>query len=80
MGHSEKISREGCKIISGFVQRREIIQEQAEILEPKHCHAPQLIGYSRVHNSLRKDFKRTNTYFMRNPKVEVVFTLRIHDK
>ena len=49
MGHSEKISREGCKIISKIVQRGEISQVWAKKLEPKHCHASHLIGYPKIH-------------------------------
>ena len=46
---TEKISREGCKIINEIVQRGEISQARAKRFEPKHCHAPRLIGYPKIH-------------------------------
>ena len=42
---TEKISREGCKIINDIALKGEISQERAKRLEPKYCHASKLLGY-----------------------------------
>jgi hypothetical protein len=46
---TEKVSREGRKIIGVLVQREEITEEQGERLKPNHCHAPSLKGLCKVH-------------------------------
>ena len=68
---TEKIPREGSMIINEIVQRGEINQERARKLEPKHCHAPRLIGYPKIHKenvSLRGVVSFTGTTYEKNSK------------
>ena len=47
--NTDQISREGCKIVNELVQKGEINQEHAKIIEPNYCNVLRLIGYSKIH-------------------------------
>ena len=46
---TEKICRDGTKIIENIVEREEMTKEEGERLKPKDCHAPRLSGLLKTH-------------------------------
>ena len=49
MGLTEKVCRDGAKIINDIVRKEEIWKDEGERLKPKDCHAPRLSGLPKVH-------------------------------
>ena len=46
---TEKVCRDGAKIINDIVRKEEISKDEGERLKPKDCHAPRLSGLPKVH-------------------------------
>ena len=46
---TEKVCRDGAKIINDIVRKEEILKDEGERLKPKDCHAPRLSGLPKMH-------------------------------
>ncbi len=46
---TDKVCRDGAKIIDSIIRKEEISKEEGERLKPKDCHAPRLSGLPKVH-------------------------------
>ena len=46
---TEKVSREGRKIIQEMIDKEEITQAYGKYLKPNDCRAPRLTGYPKIH-------------------------------
>ena len=46
---TDKVCRDGAKIINDIVRKEEISKDEGERLKPKDCRAPRLFGLPKVH-------------------------------
>ena len=46
---TDKVCRDGAKVIDRIVHRKELTEDQGNRLKPKNCHAPRLTGLPKVH-------------------------------
>ena len=46
---TDKVCRDGAKVIDRIVNRKELTEDQGNRLKPKNCHAPRLTGLPKVH-------------------------------
>jgi len=46
---TDKVCRDGGKVIDRIVSRKELTEDQGNRLKPKNCHAPRLTGLPKVH-------------------------------
>ena len=46
---TDKVCRDGAKVIDRIVNRKELTEDQGNRLKPKNCHASRLTGLPKVH-------------------------------
>ena len=46
---TEKVSRDGVKIINAIIEKGEINKEAGKMIQPKDCRSPRLSGYPKIH-------------------------------
>ena len=46
---TDKVCRDGVKVIDRIINRKELTEDQGNSFKPKNCHAPRLTGLPKVH-------------------------------